>query len=830
MSRINNNRRLYIFVRQHLPEKTKKLTGKIKARIKKVIYAGYYERFTVDDRIILLEPRMGPVINGNLYYILEHLVHTPEYKAYKIYISIDNGTITENAAFLMRHGIEVATNNGVNLTSHCALVSRQSREYLKILATAKYVLCDNAINSMYCKKKNQIYICTWHGTPLKTLGKSIKKGEMGISNAVRSFLMADYILCPNQLTYQGLVKDYMIENLTDVDILWSGYPRNTVFFDIERQKDISSAFRHPGEKIYAYLPTYRGAHKDQGTQYVLTTEQKMEEHLQKLDALLKDDEILYVHSHHVTAHAGLGNTGTYRHIKPFPIDVEVYELLSIADCLITDYSSVFFDYAVTGKKIVLFPFDEKEYLEDRGLYLKLEKLPFPRCYDVGSLIRELREPKNYDDGSFLESYCKYDSFEATRQFCDAVFQDKKDELLITKTKTNDKDNVIIYDGDLALNGITTSLHTLLTSINTDKRNYWIAFNEKGRKAEYVRNIIPESVNMLPENNGIDLPLKNYIAKILFQNRLLPTKQYMAINHEQLQKEWNRHFGDAQFDVFIHFKGYGNMSILRGTIFKGKKVIFVHNNMLGEIKTKHNQRRDVLEYAYANYDKVALVSEDLVNPTSTLVDNTDKLTIVHNLLDVNIIKDKASLPIALDNETRCWPARDKFYKIMETEDPIFITIGRFSPEKGHLRLLRAFAKLTVENSDCRLIILGGYAKGKMWEKTIEEIERLHLEDKVALLLGVSNPYPILKKCDYFILSSFYEGMPYTLREADVLGKPVVATDIIGTGWLPEQNKVDNSEEGILHGMQKLLRGEITATGINYEEMNEDAIQEFEALFL
>ena len=74
--------------------------------------------------------------------------------------------------------------------------------------------------------------------------------------------------------------------------------------------------------------------------------------------------------------------------------------MNIADVLITDYSSVFFDFAITTKKIVLFTYDEEEYLAERGMYLELSDLPFPRVKTLDNLLDELRTPIEYDDTGF----------------------------------------------------------------------------------------------------------------------------------------------------------------------------------------------------------------------------------------------------------------------------------------------------------------------------------------------------------------------------------------------------------------------------------------------
>ena len=64
-------------------------------------------------------------------------------------------------------------------------------------------------------------------------------------------------------------------------------------------------------------------------------------------------------------------------------------MLNAVDCLITDYSSVFFDYANTKRKVILFAYDHKEYLGDRGLYFPLEDMPFPKVYNYEELALEL---------------------------------------------------------------------------------------------------------------------------------------------------------------------------------------------------------------------------------------------------------------------------------------------------------------------------------------------------------------------------------------------------------------------------------------------------------
>ena len=93
--------------------------------------------------------------------------------------------------------------------------------------------------------------------------------------------------------------------------------------------------------------------------------------------------------------------------------------------LITDYSSVFFDFANTGRKIILFNYDEEDYQSYRGFYFPLSDLPFPKVTTIDELINELNCAKNYDDAGFLEKFCTYDNPDAAKNICRHIFLKEK---------------------------------------------------------------------------------------------------------------------------------------------------------------------------------------------------------------------------------------------------------------------------------------------------------------------------------------------------------------------------------------------------------------------
>ena len=178
-------------------------------------------------------------------------------------------------------------------------------------------------------------------------------------------------------------------------------------------------------------------------------------YLYELDKLLTEDEVLFVKLHLIDEKKVCYDDFT--HIRCFPEHYETYEVLNIADVLMADYSSVMFDFACTGRKIVLFPFDKEDYLRDRGTYIQLDDLPFPQVFSLEELAAELRSGKEYDDTAFLQKFCPYDNKQSAKQLCDFIILQKDNGLCANDIPDNGKENVLIYVGDLAKNGVTASL-------------------------------------------------------------------------------------------------------------------------------------------------------------------------------------------------------------------------------------------------------------------------------------------------------------------------------------------------------------------------------------
>ena len=780
-------------------------------------YIKYYDSLPIDEHSILLESEHGKKIDGNIFYLIEHLANDPIYANYKIYVSSWGRYIKAFKEKLNHHGI-----------SNVEIVLYVSDEYFKILASVKYLFNDTSFGPYFIKKKGQIYCNTWHGTPLKALGRKMSSENSTIGNIQKNFIDSDFLLFPNEHTRDCLINDYMVGDLTSATEVFCGYPRNSVFLNSERQQELSSAINPENKTIFVYMPTFRGSVSKGGTN---KGNVYLQYFLYELDKRLRDNEILYVNLHPLATKSV--NYKDFTHIQRFPQNFETYETLSIADCLITDYSSVFFDFAISKKKIVLFPYDAEDYLNDRGMYMELSDLPFPKVYDVQSLLSELRSGKNYDDTSFLKTYCAYDELDSAKKICNLVINQKESNVKFRKSAHSGKQTVFIYPGNLANNGITRSLKNLISKINLNERNYYLVYDQSiVNKTTSFFNEIPDNLYYLGITGDMNLTVWDRIARRLFKEKKISTQTYVNLCKKRIQQNILRCFGNIKIDYAIQFNGYDEEIIILWSILDAETVIFVHNDMIEEIKTRHNSRSDLLHYAYNAYNKVAIVTEDIQDSTAHLSGgNLDKISVVHNTIDNDGIIKKSSDEINLDNSI-VYDNQDHFYSLLLSSKRKFINIGRFSPEKGQMRLVNAFSRYHMENPDTCLIIMGGVSTGKYFDDLVSQIKTLNLEEDVILLKNVSNPYPILKRCDYFILSSFYEGFGLVLAEADILGLPVASTDITGPRRFLQANNgtlVENSEDGVYKAFCILGNDEIKPMKIDYDQYNNTAIHEFESLF-
>lgn len=770
------------------------------------------------ENTVLLESKNAKDLAGNLFRILQELTKE-EYSDLEIYLSVRRGCEAQVRKLTQDYGI-----GGFKFVRYA------SKEYYRLLATAKYLVEDTTFPDKFIKREDQVYLNTWHGTPWKMMGKDEEVGAYAIGNVQKNFLYADYLLYPNEYMKSVMFKAYMLEDLYRGTVLYEGYPRNSIFFDHEKYKAMRETLGVSDKQVIVYMPTWRGGvNKSNATE----TEEACACYFDVLDELLTDDQIFYVKFHLFAQNAF--QFDDYKHIKPFPTGYETYEVLNTADMLVTDYSSVFFDFANTGRKIILFPYDYEEYIGKRGLYTQMDELPFPKVYSAAELAAEINSPKSYDDTEFMNTFCKYDNPDATRRLVQQVFRGKSvcETIDYAAVRAADKrKKILLYSAGMDRNGLSTALLNLMKEADTTNNCYYFAFFQGSFKKDPRRiSRIPENVNFIPLNGTVtDLTLLELIAFKLFYRLGIDGKWVQRYVRRLYAREYEKHYAGTKFDGIIHFTGYNKEVTMMYLTAPCKKAIFVHSDMLKEIATRNNHHLPTLKYAYREYDYVVPVSESVHQAILPIAD-PDRIVVIENTHDDSGVKEKAQQELIFDSDTRLNVPEEVVHALLDNDKiEKFISVGRFSPEKGHKKLIEAFDRYHSEHPDTALIIIGG--NGAYYNETLAYTNELACADSVVLIRSMSNPFPVVNRCKLFLLSSEYEALGLVLLEAESLGIPTISTDVPGSGDLMKKYGgyvVANSPEGLYQGMCAYREGKVHTMGISFEDYNRASVRKFDTLF-
>lgn len=784
-------------------------------------YSKEYRNLPLDDHLIWFESKHGDDIGGNILYLMQAYVQkrkAGQYENLKARLTYAPGKGRRIAALLKQYGLE----------QEVEMIARGSPAYYRTAATAKYLFNDTSFNPFFIKKEGQVYLNTWHGTPLKKMGRADGKAYEALGNIQRNFLMADYLLHPNDYTKQHMVEDYMLANISSAKTVLCGYPRVAALHDYCQYPTgslILQAGIDPSCKVYAYIPTWRDFEDKVVSARAKT---RLMSHLIEMDDLLADDEVVLLKIHPLERKSV--DFAAFRHIRPWPEGLDLYDVLSQCKALVTDYSSIFFDAAGCPFKTILFAYDQKEYMDGRGLYMDLDSLPFCKVTTPASLVQEMRLPKNYDDSAFRALFGQYDRPDAANCLLDLVLKGETGNLRIEPIQSNGKENVLFYSGNLAKNGITTAALSCLHNVDTTARNYILTYpNAKlgSSKTNLLR--LDENVIYMPITGKTNMTLCQKAGMTLFRLNLLPAPAARKLIHDVYSLEIQRLYPGVRIDHAVQYMGYEWKKMLLFKEFNCPCSIFVHNNMVEELSTKTNCHYRTLRECYRRYDNVAVVTEDIKEPTAQISGRKDNIVVVNNTVNFEEIRQRAMEPLTFDRDTACRLTQEQLEQWLSDGSKIFLNIGRFSSEKGQKRLMDAFARVYQQDKEVKLVIVGGY--GALFKELCDYAQSLECADNIVLIRSLSNPHPLMKKCSWFVLGSTHEGLGLVLLEASVHGLPVFSTDIPGPSGFMKENDgllVENSLEGVYQGMCACLRGEVGVLAIDEKKYNAAGIQQFERL--
>lgn len=325
--------------------------------------------------------------------IYEYMITQPEYKDFTFYWALDN---TE-----------------VEIPGNAIKIVPDTFRYFKTALKCKYwITCVNIERSLKFKKKKCVYLNTWHGIPIKTVGNE------AAGRKDYDFSYIDFFCVSGEYEVPIYEKSF---NIPKSHIIRSGMPRNDVLYSVSSEKimDIKKRLDLPSnKKIILYAPTWRDS-KDGGKSYSI----KPPMDLKKWEEELGKDYVLLFRTHPYTNQLlGVDYNDFVRDYSDYP---SINDLMMISDILVSDYSATIFDFSILERPIISFAYDCDEYGKERGFAMDIRKeMPGGICESEEEVINRIKSINNEQEicavKHFKEKYLAYGGH-ATEECLKALF-------------------------------------------------------------------------------------------------------------------------------------------------------------------------------------------------------------------------------------------------------------------------------------------------------------------------------------------------------------------------------------------------------------------------
>ncbi|WP_066387565.1 bifunctional glycosyltransferase/CDP-glycerol:glycerophosphate glycerophosphotransferase [Neobacillus mesonae] len=375
-------------------------------RLKKYIYKKFFLRFPLKDNYIIFESFLGKNYSDSPRNIYEYIMeHNLDYKC-----------------------IWVFNDKNKKIPGNAKIVKRFSLAYYYYFAVSKYWVNNMRQPLHLIKREGNVFLETWHGTPLKKLVFDMKDVYSANPRYKSDFYLQsrawDFLVSPNQYSSEIFKRAFKFNN----EMLEYGYPRNDILYSARKDEISSKVKKSLGipedKKVILYAPTWRDDEYYEPGKYKF----QIQLNLKKMKEELGDKYVVALRMHYFIA-----DDINVEGLEGFAFNLSKYddiaELYLISDILITDYSSVFFDYANLKRPILFYTYDLEKYRDQlRGFYLDFEKdAPGPLLTTSDAVIDAINNidtlKMDYADrfDKFYEIFCSWHDGKATEKVVNRVF-------------------------------------------------------------------------------------------------------------------------------------------------------------------------------------------------------------------------------------------------------------------------------------------------------------------------------------------------------------------------------------------------------------------------
>lgn len=366
-----------------------------------------YKCLPMDENLIIFESGLGRQYADSPRYIYEELVRQGDTRR-KVWVYSGGHRFTDP------------------LTT---TVKRLSPEYFWALARAKYWVSNQSFPHYLKRRARGIFLQTWHGTPLKQMARDIRevhgRDEGYLDRVTTATAQWTHLISPSTYTSKIMRSAYAFSG----EAVELGYPRNDILNGVDvqtREKLVREALAIPeNAKTVLYAPTFRDDAISRPGKFQFDIPMDLEE----FDRRFGEGTILLLRMHVLVSN----QISVPEHLSQRVIDVSGYpdiqELYLASDVLITDYSSVFFDYSLLRRPIIFYAYDLENYRDNlRGFYLDYERaLPGPIVESESELWETVAEAltgaklPGVDREEFIAKFAPYDDGYASQRVVERFF-------------------------------------------------------------------------------------------------------------------------------------------------------------------------------------------------------------------------------------------------------------------------------------------------------------------------------------------------------------------------------------------------------------------------
>ncbi|MCR5684379.1 MAG: bifunctional glycosyltransferase family 2 protein/CDP-glycerol:glycerophosphate glycerophosphotransferase [Lachnospiraceae bacterium] len=394
---------------RRLAVKKLRMILKRKNLIPQFLYRHFYLKKPLKENTVVFETFMGKSYSDNPKYIYEYLAKNHPGKFELVW----------------------AMNKPKKLPFEGKCIKRLGFRYWKYMATAKYFVFNSRQPKWFRKRKGMVFLETWHGTPLKKLAFDMEEVYSATPMYKREIYKQsrawDYLVSANEFSSKVFRSCFLYEK----PMLEYGYPRNDILHSPDRDR-LDKEFREKlnlpkYKKTILYAPTWRDDEFYSKGKYKF--ELKLD--LAAMKKALGNDYVVLLRTHYYIADF-IDLTEFEGFAYNFSKYDDIAELYLVSDILITDYSSVFFDYANLRRPMLFYTYDLHKYRDVlRGMYIDIEEeLPGPLLYTTKEVISAIKDIENvktayvgkYD--IFYDKYCAWDDGHASENISKKIFGSK----------------------------------------------------------------------------------------------------------------------------------------------------------------------------------------------------------------------------------------------------------------------------------------------------------------------------------------------------------------------------------------------------------------------